>query len=145
MGIITMKLTASLPAAVALSAAFALAACGGGNTPSDSGSSSSGDDEIVRINLDPYPSTYEPQPSGTTLIRGGTVLDGIGGQIENGDVLIENGRIAAIGTGLEAPEGATVIDAAGRYVTPGVIDIHSHLGVYPSPGVHAHSLSLIHI
>ncbi len=139
MGINAMKLTASLPATVALSAAFALAACSGGETPSGSGSANSGDGDIVRINLDPYPSTYEPQPSGTTLIRGGTVLDGIGGQIENGDVLIENGRIAAIGTGLEAPEGATVIDAAGRYVTPGVIDIHSHLGVYPSPGVRAHS------
>jgi imidazolonepropionase-like amidohydrolase len=137
-----MKLTASLPAAAALTAAFALAACNGGSEPSDNGGtngSDSGDGEIVRINLDPYPSTYRPRPSGVTLIRGGTVLDGVGGQIDNGDVLIENGRIAAVGTGLEAPEGATVIDAAGRYVTPGIIDIHSHLGVYPSPGANAHS------
>lgn len=134
-----MKLTASLSTAAALTAVLALGACGNSDAPSDEGETSSGDTEIVRINLDPYPSTYQPQPSGTTLIRGATVLDGIGGQIENGDVLIENGRISAVGTGLEAPEGATIIDAAGRYVTPGVIDIHSHLGVYPSPGVNAHS------
>jgi imidazolonepropionase-like amidohydrolase len=134
-----MKLTASLSTAAALTAVLALGACGNSDAPSDRGETSSGDTEIVRINLDPYPSTYQPQPSGTTLIRGATVLDGIGGQIENGDVLIENGRISAVGTDLEAPEGATVIDAAGRYVTPGIIDIHSHLGVYPSPGVSAHS------
>ena len=134
-----MKLTASLSTAAALTAVLALGACGNSDAPYDRGETSSGDTEIVRINLDPYPSTYQPQPSGTTLIRGATVLDGIGGQIENGDVLIENGRISAVGTGLEAPEGATVIDAAGRYVTPGIIDIHSHLGVYPSPGVSAHS------
>lgn len=137
-----MTLKASLPVLAAASAAIALAACSSDTETAgsgSSGSSGSGSDEIVRIDTDPYPSTYEPMPSGTTLIRGGTVFDGIGGEIENGDVLIENGRIAAIGTGLEAPEGATVIDAAGRYVTPGVIDIHSHLGDYPSPGVRAHS------
>ena len=57
-----------------------------------SGSSGSGSDEIVRIDTDPYPSTYEPMPSGTTLIRGGTVFDGIGGEIENG---ISDGHSAA--------------------------------------------------
>ena len=53
----------------------------------------------------------------------------------NTDVLIENGLIAAIGANLEAPAGATVVDAHGKTVTPGIIDIHSHLGVYPSPAV----------
>jgi len=140
-----MTLKASLPALAAMTAAIALAACSSdpddaaSNGSGSSGGNSGSQDDIVRVNTDPYPSTYEPQPSGITLIRGGTVLDGIGGEIENGDVLIENGRIAAIGTGLEAPEDATIIDAAGRYVTPGVIDIHSHLGDYPSPGVSAHS------
>ena len=123
-----------------LAAALALPACSGGSTGGDEdGGSDEGDVEIVRHDLDPFPSTYEPLPSGVTLIQGATVLDGIGGQIENGDVLIENGRISAVGQGLEAPEGATVIDAAGRYVTPGIIDIHSHLGAYPSPSVNAHS------
>lgn len=66
------------------------------------------------------------------------MFDGIGGEFENHDVLMQDGRIAGIGEGLEAPEGATIVDGRGRYVTPGVIDIHSHLGVYPSPSVGAH-------
>ncbi|MGK0266997.1 MAG: imidazolonepropionase-like amidohydrolase [Maricaulis sp.] len=134
-----MKLKAWMPA-TALAAVFALAACSGETGTSGDGaqSASSESGDIVRYSLDPYPSTYVPRASGVTLIQHATVFDGIGGQIENGDVLVENGRIAAIGVGLEAPEGATVIDAAGRYVTPGIIDIHSHLGDYPSPGVNAH-------
>ncbi|NWP05681.1 amidohydrolase, partial [Escherichia coli] len=44
----------------------------------------------------------------------------------------------AVGQNLAA-DGATVIDGQGKYVTPGVIDIHSHLGDYPSPGVQANS------
>jgi len=123
-----------------IAAAFALAACSGSpDTGSEGASSDTGDTMIVRHDTNPYPSTYEPMPSGTTLIRGATVFDGLGNTIENGDVLVENGRISAVGTGLEAPDGATIVDAAGRFVTPGIIDIHSHLGVYPSPGVSAHS------
>ncbi|RKR03032.1 amidohydrolase [Maricaulis maris] len=132
-----MTLKAWMPA-LAATAVIGLAACSAGSGSNDSGTDAS-ETDIVRHSLDPYPSTYAPRPSGVTLIQGATVLDGIGGEIENGDVLIENGRIAAVGTGLEAPEGATVIDATGRYVTPGVIDIHSHLGAYPSPSVGAHS------
>ncbi len=88
-------------------------------------------------NPDPYPSTYRPLPSGATLIRGATVLTGTGEELAGADVLIEGGRIAAVGEGLAAPAGAEVIDAAGRWVTPGLIDVHSHLGVYPSPGISA--------
>ena len=44
-----------------------------------------------------------------------------------------DGKIAGVGENLEAPDGATVIDGAGKWVTPGIIDVHSHLGVYPSP------------
>ena len=132
-----MTLKAWMPALTA-TAVLGLAACSAG-TETDVSSAATADTDIVRHSLDPYPSTYTPRPSGVTLIQGGTVFDGSGGEIENGDVLIENGRITAVGTGLEAPDGATVIDAAGRYITPGVIDIHSHLGAYPSPGVSAHS------
>ena len=60
------------------------------------------------------------------LIRGGRVIDpanGIDGQL---DLLLEDGRVAAIGEGL-AQEGATVIDASGRVVAPGFIDMHCHL------------------
>ncbi|WP_425410957.1 amidohydrolase [Hyphococcus sp.] len=85
--------------------------------------------------LDPYPSTYEPYPGETVLITGATVLTGAGERIDNGSVLIQDGKIAAVGAGdaVTAPEDATTIDAGGKWVTPGVIDIHSHLGDYPSP------------
>jgi imidazolonepropionase-like amidohydrolase len=86
-----------------------------------------------------FPSTYQPLPSQPVLITGGTVLDGAGGRLDNADVLMVDGRIAAVGIGLQAPAGAQRIDASGKWVTPGIIDVHSHLGVYPSPGVQAHS------
>lgn len=88
---------------------------------------------------DPYPSTYRPYPGVPTLITNVTVLDGEGGRIEHGAVLFRDGKIAAIGADLKPEAGTTVIDGSGHYVTPGVIDIHSHLGDYPSPGVEAHS------
>ncbi|HEX2493519.1 MAG TPA: hypothetical protein VHK24_07060, partial [Steroidobacter sp.] len=70
-----------------------------------------------------YPSTYKPPNSPVTLIRGATILTGAGTRIENGDVLIANGRIEAVGTNLTAPAGARVIDAQNRWVTPGLIDV----------------------
>jgi imidazolonepropionase-like amidohydrolase len=82
---------------------------------------------------DPYPSTYKAPQSAPTLIRGATVLTGTGTKLENADVLVVDGRINAVGAGLQAPAGARIVDAKGRWVTPGLIDIHSHLGVYPSP------------
>ncbi|MEZ6021833.1 MAG: amidohydrolase family protein [Hyphomonadaceae bacterium] len=88
---------------------------------------------------EPYASTYTPRPSGPTLIRGATVLDGLGGEFAGADVLMVDGRISAVGANLSAPDGAEVIDATGRFVTPGIIDAHSHLGVYPSPGISATS------
>lgn len=86
----------------------------------------------------PYASTYTPRPSTPTLIRNATVLDGAGAELANTDVLMRDGRIAAVGQNLSA-DGATVIDASGRFVTPGIIDAHSHLGVYPSPSISATS------
>jgi imidazolonepropionase-like amidohydrolase len=86
---------------------------------------------------EPFSSTYSPAPAPPTLIRGATVLTGTGERVDGGDVLIMDGRIAAVGTGLGAPAGARVVDAAGRWVTPGLIDVHSHLGVYASPGTDA--------
>jgi imidazolonepropionase-like amidohydrolase len=87
------------------------------------------------LSHDPFASTYQAPPKSTTLIHGATVLTGTGTRLDGADVLIENGRIKAIGANLGAPAGATVIEAGGRWVTPGIIDIHSHLGVYPSPGL----------
>ncbi len=86
---------------------------------------------------EPFPSTYRPAVSQPTLIRNATVLDGTGRRLDGADVLMRNGRIAAVGSALAA-DGATEIDAQGRWVTPGLIDVHSHLGVYARPGVNAH-------
>ena len=86
-----------------------------------------------RPNADPYPSTYAAYPSEMLLISNATVLTGTGVRIDGGAVLMQNGRIVAVGADLEAPDGARIIDAEGKWVTPGVIDIHSHLGNYPSP------------
>ena len=88
---------------------------------------------------DPFPSTYRPFPSTATVLRGATVMTAAGQVIPNGQVLMVDGRIAAVGTTVEAPAGATVVDVTGKWITPGVIDTHSHLGVYASPGVAAHS------
>jgi imidazolonepropionase-like amidohydrolase len=87
----------------------------------------------------PFASTYRPQASPPTLIRGATVLTGTGQRLDDSDVLLAGGRIEAVGRALEAPAGARMIEANGRWVTPGLIDVHSHLGVYPSPSVRAHS------
>jgi len=87
----------------------------------------------------PYPSTYEPLPSEPTVIRNAVILDGRGGRIDGGSIYFEDGEIKAVGESVDAPAGARVIDAGGKWVTPGIIDVHSHLGVYPSPGVRAHA------
>jgi len=95
-------------------------------------------DEKVVINKNPYPSTYQVLPNQTTLIRNATVLTGTGDRIDNADVLMSNGKIAQVGQNLSA-DNAIEVDAKGKWVTPGVIDVHSHLGVYPSPSAESHS------
>jgi imidazolonepropionase-like amidohydrolase len=87
---------------------------------------------------DPYPSTYRPVPSFPVLIRDTTVLTGDGQRLDHTDLLLVDGEIAGIGPSLTAPDHATVVDGRGHWVTPGLIDVHSHLGVYASPGVNAH-------
>ena len=76
---------------------------------------------------------------GTILIRGGTLLTITSGVLEESDLLIRDGRIVGIGRGLQAPDGARVIDAAGLFVMPGIVDTHSHMGVYSWPEVEANS------
>jgi imidazolonepropionase-like amidohydrolase len=88
---------------------------------------------------EPFPSTYQVPASPPVLIQGATVLTGTGERLDNADVLIADGRITAVGHGLTVPAGGRTVAATGRWVTPGIIDIHSHLGVYASPGVLASS------
>jgi imidazolonepropionase-like amidohydrolase len=96
------------------------------------------DKKAAPIVADPYPSTYKSYPGTPTALVGATVYDGRGGRIDNGVVLFRDGKLVGIGgADMAIPEGFTRIDGTGKFVTPGVIDIHSHLGVYPSPGVDA--------
>jgi imidazolonepropionase-like amidohydrolase len=88
--------------------------------------------------VDPYPSTYQRVGSAPIIIRNATILIGNGERLEDADILLEEGKIVAVGKNLSAPNNATLIDGKGKWLTPGIIDVHSHLGVYPSPGVSAH-------
>ncbi len=126
---------------VVVGLALLLAACG---TPASN-----------KKDKDPVPNDFRMSPQAGTpplnfaptslapervLLRGGTVMPASGPALENGWVLMEEGRILEVGSGAkEAPEGFTVVDTTGKFVTPGVIDTHSHLGVYPSPWAEAHS------
>ena len=135
------------PSLAVVACALALASCAttdGPDAPSADGSNSGGADTDRTMargldhstNLDPYPSTYEPLPRDNVAIVGGTVFTGTDQKIENGVVLMSDGKVEAVGpASTPVPAGYRVVDARGRFVTPGIIDVHSHLGVYPSPGV----------
>ena len=60
------------------------------------------------------------------LIRNATVLTAVNGTLENTDILIQNGKIAKIGKNLKASSNAQIIDATGKFITPGIVDCHSH-------------------
>src|SRR5947207_13883250 len=88
-----------------------------------------------------YPSTYKRHPNPPVLIRNATIMTAAGQEIQGGSILLRNGRIVSVGTGaqVQAPADAVVVDGTGKWVTPGVIDVHSHLGVYAAPGTFAES------
>lgn len=132
----SMKLLASGAVALALSACATTGTTGSGQT---SASSSKGDLARGRVPADdPYPSTYKAYAGVTTAVTNVTIYDGEGGRIDGGTVVLADGKVQALGAaGLAIPTGATTIDGTGKWVTPGVIDIHSHLGDYPSPQVEA--------
>ncbi len=85
-----------------------------------------------------FASTYKPLPSESTLISNATILTGTGEKLDKASLLIKDGKIAALGKRIGATRATVNIDAEGKWVTPGIIDVHSHQGVYPSPGVAAH-------
>jgi imidazolonepropionase-like amidohydrolase len=124
------------PILLAAAGALALSACAtaGGGRQAEAARPAA-----TPVNEDPYPSTYRPYPGRPVALVGATVFDGTGKRIDNGTVLLRDGKVVAVGDASLATEGYDRVDAAGKFVTPGIIDIHSHLGVYPSPSVAAHS------
>jgi imidazolonepropionase-like amidohydrolase len=70
-----------------------------------------------------------PDPSPIIVIQNATILTVTKGTIERGSILIKDGKIAEVGPNVKAPKDATVIDADGKFVTPGIIDCHSHIAI----------------
>ena len=142
-----MRLQRLRGASLAALACVALTACAtSGSNGSNGDAAAAADTDEAReplargldyaANPDPFPSTYRGLPRDNMAIVGGTVFTGAGQRIDNGVVIVTDGRIAAVGgPSTPIPAGHRSVDARGRFVTPGVIDTHSHLGVYPSPGV----------
>jgi imidazolonepropionase-like amidohydrolase len=72
----------------------------------------------------------QPAPArGSVLIKNATVMTVTHGNIKNGSIYVKDGKIAAVGESVQAPSDATVIDAGGKYVTPGIVDSHSHIAL----------------
>ncbi|NCP14345.1 MAG: amidohydrolase [Sphingomonadales bacterium] len=138
------KSRARIGALATLASALALSACATtGSTGDTASTSAKSDDKAFAATPagDPvFASTYTPFPNAATAIRGATIYDGKGGRIEGGVVFMSGGKITSVG-GPDTPIPADIVvfDGTGKFVTPGIIDIHSHLGDYPSPGVEAHS------
>ncbi len=116
------------PAAVLL----ALGSASSGSSASAAPSTPALQREPSRAALAAPPSRYQPLPRADTFLTGATILDGAGGRIEHGEVLLRGGRIVAVGHAL-AHEGALVVDASARWITPGIIDVHTHYGTYLLP------------
>ena len=97
--------------------------------------------ESLSVSRAQYPSTYRRHPYPPVVIRNATIMTATGREIPNGAISFKDGRILAVGEGaaVTAPAGAVIVDGAGKYVTPGLIDTHSHLGVYAAPGTDAES------
>ena len=95
--------------------------------------------KVTRPNKDPYPSTYVVPDNKTFAILHANILTGDGAELRNTDLLISDGKIAAQGTNLNLDDSVLRIDATGKWVTPGLIDVHSHMGVYSAPGTDNHS------
>lgn len=115
---------------VVVAGAFICTACG---------DSSEDEKANARNANDPFPTTYQVIDSPAVVITNVTILDGIGNKIEDGEILLKDGKIEDLGNSVSVPRNAIEIDGEGKWVTPGIIDNHSHLGVYPSPGTHSHS------
>jgi imidazolonepropionase-like amidohydrolase len=76
-----------------------------------------------------FPQTSLPATHHDVVIKNAVVMTVTHGNIKNGSIYIKDGKIAAVGENVDAPSSATVIDAGGKYVTPGIVDSHSHIAL----------------
>lgn len=83
--------------------------------------------------VDTSPSTYVSEGNGVFAIINAHILTAVGPEIEHGSVMIRDGKIEAVGRDIAVPPSVSRVDADGRYLTPGIIDPHSHVGVSSSP------------
>jgi imidazolonepropionase-like amidohydrolase len=96
--------------------------------------------KVVVERPDPvFVSTYKAMPSNEFVIVNAIVLTGTGERLDKAAVWVKQGKIQAIGSSLDFDSSLQTIDANGKWVTPGLIDVHSHLGVYPSPSHEANA------
>jgi imidazolonepropionase-like amidohydrolase len=89
--------------------------------------------EVKRPNADPFPSTYQAPLHSPWMITNATVLTGSGARLNGASIVVVDGKVKQVGHEVSAPAGVNVIDGTGMWVTPGLIDVHSHLGVYAAP------------
>jgi imidazolonepropionase-like amidohydrolase len=94
---------------------------------------------LTSVDRPQYESTYRRRPYPPVVIRNATILTAAGAEIPNGSISFRDGLIVAVGAVPDVPPDAVVVDGTGRFVTPGIIDTHSHLGVYAAPGTDAES------
>ena len=116
-----------------------LAACASATSTSSSKPAPDSTAPKISVLRPQYPSTYVRHPNPPVVIRDARILTAAGPEIERGSILIKDGKVVAVGPMVDVPADAIVIDGRGKYVTPGLIDTHSHLGVYSAPGTSAES------
>jgi len=113
-----------------------LSACVNTSTSRDEESTSptakSGTDEA-------FGSTYQRPQAPPYVIRDATILTGMGEQLNSTDIVFSQGKVDRVGKQLSVPEGTVEVNGSGLWVTPGIIDVHSHMGVYPSPAIPSHA------
>ena len=106
------------------------------------GAAQTGDDrfkDTLSVDRPQYPSTYQRRANSPVLIRNATVMTATGAELRGASILFQDGKIVAVGEVANSPAGTIVVDGTGKFVTPGLIDTHSHIGVYAAPGAPAQS------
>jgi imidazolonepropionase-like amidohydrolase len=96
---------------------------------------------VLLLSLLTVPASDPPAAVGPVAFRGARIHTAAGKPIDDGILVIDKGKVVAVGPAgsVTVPEGARVIDAAGKTIIPGLVDTHSHIGIYPKPAVPAHA------